>query len=208
MLYIYTSSSVVDVKISAVHFKDGLSSGYGGAIRNAELLTLESCIFSGNQNTATSTSYGGGAVHSSASLTIRGCTFYNNACSSSAGGAIIFTGSSSYTLTLTGNLFYENAAATYPVVRVSSTGIVNASYNVVDAPFGAGTTDCGWAAGTGDKTLSDLSIIGSPFVDTTAFVPITDTGLNSVITTKPQDFPDTDFYGTTRTFAGSPGAVK
>jgi hypothetical protein len=82
---------------------------------------------------------------------------------------------------------------------------VIASYNVVDAAYGTGTDQAGWAAGTGDRTFTDLGVTGDPF-DTTTFVPVA--GLSSVLPSAPPDFPATDFYGANRTFPGAPGAVK
>ena len=189
--------STAEVKISGVHFKNGLATNFGGAIRNLGILTLESCIFSGNRNTG---SYGG-AVYSGNALTVRGCTFYNNS-ANSRGGAVYFDASGK-TLTLTGNLFYGNTASGYPVVY-NNGGTINTSYNVVDAALGTGSTDCGWTAGTGDTTFSALGIAGDPF-NTTTFVPVS--GLQNVLPTAPTDFPATDFYGAARTFPGAPGAV-
>jgi predicted outer membrane repeat protein len=198
------------VGISGVHFKDGWASDRGGAIENTGVLTLESCIFSGNQTTTGDTRNYGGAIYSENTLTVRGCTFYENSCphngpsSDYYGGAVYFKAGGK-TLTLVGNLFYKNTAATsYPVVRVES-GTSAASYNVVDLAFGTETTACGWTAGTGDKTFTSLSITGDPF-NTTTFVPVN--GLASVLTSRPADFPITDFNGETRTFPGAPGAVK
>jgi hypothetical protein len=203
-------SSVEEVKISRVHFKNGRASDYGGAIHNTGILTLESCIFSGNQNSTKST--GGGAIHSDNILTVRGCTFYGNN-SGVFGGAIWFYGQ---TLTLTGNLFYGNtvlssshgsvSTGSWPVVYAPSGRTVSASYNAVDTAFGTGQTQCGWAAGTGDKLLAALGISGAP-VSAAAFEPVS--GLSSVLpSTRPAGFPETDFYGTTRTSPGAPGAVR
>jgi hypothetical protein len=196
------TNTTAEVKISRVHFKDGLAAGNGAAIRNSGILTLESCIFSGN-STISIAAYGG-AVYSTNTLTVRGCTFYDNT-SPYSGGAVYFS-TSGKTLTLEGNLFYGNIAPYYPVVHVSS-GTVNASYNVVDVALGTLSTQAGWTAGTGDTTFTALSIVSDPF-DTTTFVPVA--GLQSpgvLPSPKPTGFPDTDFYGTTRTFPGAPGAV-
>jgi hypothetical protein len=200
LLRITNGSAVVTIR--GVHFKNGLvMNNFGGAIFGLYgTLTVESCIFSGNQMTASSSS-GGGAIFSNDTLTIRGCTFYGNS-TSGDGGAVYFWGSA---LTMTGNLFYGNSAANgYPVVYCR-TGTVTASYNVVDAAFGTGTAQTGWVAGTGDKILSQLSIVGDPF-DATTFVPVT--GLQNVLpTTAPTGFPTTDFYGATRN-TRVPGAVN
>jgi hypothetical protein len=202
---LYITGSIAEVTIRRVHFKNGLATGYGGAIRNNVILTLESCVFSGNRTTSDNR-YGGALYSITNPLTIRGCTFYNNGVegSSSKGGAVYYSGAGS-TLTLTGNLFYGNSAAGGSPVVLIENAISSASYNVVDAPFGTGDTECGWAAGTGDTTLSALGISSDPF-DTTTFVPVS--GLKSVLpSSAPANFPAADFYGTTRTFPGAPGAV-
>jgi hypothetical protein len=200
LLYIYTAAIV---RIRGIHFKDGLATDFGAAIQNEGILILESCIFSGNRTTSTSSS--GGVMYSGNTLTIRGCTFYNNS-SIRYGGAVYFYAPGK-TLTLTGNLFYGNTATSYPVVYCAS-GTVSASYNVVDVALGTTSSQAGWTAGTGDKTTlndgDDLTIAGDPF-DTTSFVPVA--GLQSFLATAPADFPLTDFYGTTRTFPDAPGAV-
>jgi predicted outer membrane repeat protein len=214
LLRINNDSAVVT--INRVHFKDGRATRDGGAIFNSGLLTLESCIFSGNQNTGSASSAtiarSGGAIYSylskSLSLTVRGCTFNGN--SAYQGGAI-YIGQG--TLNLTGNIFFANTVtgSSYLVVRQSNDATIVASYNVVDKAFGLASRDnCGWAAGTGDKTLiadtDDLTISGDPF-NTTTFAPVS--GLAGTLSnTKLADFPETDFYGNTRTFPGASGAVE
>jgi hypothetical protein len=200
---LYISGAAVEVKISGLHFKNGLSAGYGGAIRTTGILTLESCIFSGNKNTRSSTSAGGGAINSSNTLTIRGCTFYGNNATNNS-GAVYFSASGK-TLTLEGNLFYENTAdANWPTVRAES-GTVVPSYNVVDVDFGTTDTQAGWAAGTGDNTFANLSIAGDP-IDTGTFAPVV--ALQNILTSAPAGFPTTDFNGAARSFPGAPGAVR
>jgi hypothetical protein len=204
---LYINNNTVEVTVRRVHFKNGLATYQGGAIHNIGILTLESCVFSGNRMTDNK----GGALYSKNStrrnpLTIRGCTFYNNNVESNSGeaGAVYYSGAGS-TLTLTGNLFYGNSAAGGSPVVLIENAISSASYNVVDVPFGTGSTDCGWAAGTGDTTFSTLGISGGPF-DTTTFVPAA--ALRSVLPSiRPAGFPAADFYGTARTFPGAPGAV-
>jgi predicted outer membrane repeat protein len=191
------------VTISGIHFKDGRAKD-GGAIRkNNGELTLESCIFSGNQasNQSEVTSSGGAVYNSSGNLTVKGCTFYKN--SSTRGGAIYV---SSGTLTLTGNLFYGNTvSADWGLIVNTSFGTKVPSYNVVEA-YGTGDNQAGWNAGTGDKTFAELGISVDP-INTGTFKPAS--GLDSVIPNPPPEgFPATDFYGETRTFPGAPGAVK
>jgi hypothetical protein len=192
------------VTIRRVHFKNGQTTEFGGAIYNFGRLTLESCIFSGNQTTASGPeAQGGGAVHSKNNLTLRGCTFYNNS-AAKEGGAVFFYGWGT-TLIMEGNLFYGNTGSC-PIVRVYY-GNVIASYNVVDRDYGADyTLQAGWEAGTGDTTFANLSISGVPF-NTTTFVPLA--GLRTVLPSSVStDFPLVDFNGVNRTFPGAPGAVK
>jgi hypothetical protein len=199
-----------------------LADGDGGAVYNNGTLTVESCIFSGNTNTRKSGSIisMGGGISSYNDLTIRGCTFYGNY-GSYGGGVVSKTDSlthplANHLLTLTGNLFYGNTSRMYlnqrPVSPVCHSGdTINASHNVVDVDFGGGDYQCGWTAGTGDKTTladsDDLTISGIPF-NTTTFVPVSALQSPGVLpATAPADFPLTDFYGTVRTFPGAPGAV-
>jgi hypothetical protein len=197
------TNSNAEVKISRVHFKNGQATSNGAAIWNTGILTLESCIFSGNLISGGS-STSGGALYSLNTLTIRGCTFYNN--KAYYGGAVYFNAAGK-TLTLTGNLFYgNNATYQYKVVRVQSGNAAVATYNAVNIAFGTGTNNCGWLIGTGDTTLATLSIADDPF-DTTTFVPVAGLQSPGVLPSSLADFPVTDFYGTTRTFPGAPGAV-
>jgi hypothetical protein len=94
------------------------------------------------------------------------------------------------------------------VVRNNSFGPVDASYNVVDVALGTGSAQAGLAAGTGDTTFALLGIAGDPF-NTTTFEPVTALRSPGVLpSTRPADFPETDFNGATRNFPGAPGAVK
>ena len=199
------------VTISRVHFKDAKSTRYGAAIYNTSTgtasLTLESCIFSGNANSATSSSYHGGAISSSGTLTIRGCTFYGNS-TGLQGGAVYFSGGSGTTLTLTGNLFYGNTAGSetndYPVVRKSnSASTLTASYNVVDAAFGTGTGQCGWTEETGNFYSM------APLISTDDFnVFYGGEALNKLPGTLPDGYPAKDFYDNEITGGGAAGAVQ
>jgi predicted outer membrane repeat protein len=194
------TDSTAEVRIRGLYFKDGLATDYGGAIYNTGILTLESCIFSGNRTTA-SYAYGG-ALYSTNTLTIRGCTFYGNTAGSS-GGAVYFL-SSEKTLTLTGNLFYGNTATNYPVVHnLLNVGTVNASYNVVDAAFGTGTAQAGWAAGTGDTAVTALPVSGKSF--RLLYGSEAGARLPAVL---PANYPVTDFYGNPISGGGAAGAVQ
>jgi predicted outer membrane repeat protein len=211
LLYIDSSATV---KISGIHFKDGLATMNGAAIQNRGTLTLESCIFSGNVSTVNVFDPQGGAISNFKDLIVRGCTFYNN--TAYRGGALA-SESGTYTsptnLTLTGNLFYKDTPANNPVLYYSTStyATLAATYNVVHVPFGVGTPQCGWAKGTGDMSTLDndgdaLTITGAPF-DTATFYPVSD--LQSFLgATPPAVFPETDFYGNVRVPGGAPGAVE
>jgi hypothetical protein len=194
---LYITSDTAELRITGVHFKDGLAFNYGSAIRSEGPLTLESCIFSG----CTTTYNFGAAVYSANTLTIRGCTFYGNTTSIGGSGAVYYNPPSNYEfLTMRGNLFYGNSS---PVVYQKAN--FSGSYNVVDMAIGTGSGQSGWYPSTGDTTFSALSITGVPF-NTTTFAPVS--ALQSVLPSAPAGFPETDFYGNTRTDPGAPGAVR
>jgi hypothetical protein len=197
---LYINSTNVAVTIRRVHFKDGLATTYGGAIRNAGgTLTVESCIFSGNRITNADTN--GGAIYSNgvAITTIKGSTFYNNTAiaAGAAGGAIFIANDG--TLTLTGNLFYGNTATSTPkiVCTVGSPTMVT-TYNVVDLAYGG--SNAGWYAGTGDTLFSTLGISSDPF-NATSIKPsdATNLGKLQIVPTETAGFPATDFSGAART---------
>jgi uncharacterized repeat protein (TIGR02543 family) len=196
---LYITSGIVNV--SHVHFKGGRATTYGAAIYNAGTMTVESCIFSGNQTTQ-STSYGG-AVYTSGGMTLRGCTFYNNTTNAGRGGAVyLYYG----TLRLAGNLFFGNTATNAgPVVYRDDGAVTSEGYNVSDGTlviYGSGT----YTPNANDKLLSELSITGDPF-DTTTFAPVA--GLKTVMpSTALTPFPATDFNNASRDWPGAPGAVK
>jgi hypothetical protein len=177
------------VNISRIHFKDGRATGSGAAIRNDGTLTLESCIFSGNQ---TSSSYSeGGAVYNQGTMNLRGCTFYNNK-SGERGGAVY--NSSNGTLTLAGNLFYgDTAAINGPAVSGSGT-VTSQGYNVFDVG--------GWTAAAGDKTISSLPI--SP----ATFRLLSGREAAGALASLPDGYPSLDFYGDPITAGGAAGAVQ
>jgi len=195
------SSTSLPITIRRVHFKDGRA-GFGAAIYNYRgNLSLESCIFSGNQ---TSNGGLGGAIDNGGTMTIKGCTFSSN--STNYQGGAIYSGGSNSILTLQGNLFNGNTASTGPVVYRNSGTVTSKGYNVVNVPLGTGNSQSGWTAHSTDKTLGDLGITGAPF-NTTTFVPVTE--LQSVIPLPaPVGFPTTDFNGNTRYSPGAPGAVR
>ena len=209
-------NSGLEVKISRVNFSAGNtasngSDARGGAIyNNGGNLSLESCIFDGNQ--ALGVNGFGGAIYNSGELTLRGCTFYNNKSEGSAGAIFNAAGR----LTLTGNLFYGNTGGSYPVVYAAvGSSIAIWGYNVVDAAYGTGTGQCGWTGGGeehGDTTFGDLAITGNPFNTdlSLTYIPV-HPALKLVpqsLTTGQSLFPTVDFYGKTRdSWPQAPGAV-
>jgi predicted outer membrane repeat protein len=192
--------SGVTVNISRVHFKDGRSDN-GGAIYNTGILTVESCIFSGNQSSSSYYAYGGAVYNLSGTLTVKGCTFYGNTSIYYSGA--IYNSNSSGILNLTGNLFYGNTANYYPVVYRSSGTLISGGYNVVDVAFGTSSTQSGWTAATGDKTISSLPISAKSFK-----LLSSDSGAANVITTLPEGYPSKDFYGNTISNGAAAGAVQ
>jgi len=194
------------VSISRVHFKESVLPNSGAAIYNSNgTVSLESCIFSGNQTT--NASAGGGAVFSSGTMSIKGCTFYGNSATTD-GGAIYINGG---TLTLEGNLFYGNTGGNYPVVYRSSGIVTSLGYNVVNVPWGTSNNQSGFDAASGDTTLETLLVANatSPFVDAASgnFAPL-DSRLYIMPNTAINGFPTTDFFGATRDWPGAPGAVR
>jgi predicted outer membrane repeat protein len=191
---LYINSATAEVRISRLLFKDGRSSGYGGAIYNYKgALTLESCVFSGNQ----SSSYGG-AIYNESSLNISGCTFTNN--TGSLGGAIY-----SYyggTLSLTGNIFAGNTGGSYPVVYAYTSSITG-GYNVSDKAGGTSSGQSGWIFAGADVPLTDVTFSGAATGD---FTPSSSASL-SIIPSLPAGFPTTYFDGTSRGNYSTPGAM-
>jgi hypothetical protein len=186
------------VTMSQIHFKDGRATNNGAAIRKeGGTLTLESCIFSGNQTSANNGV--GGAMFNSGTLNVKGCTFYNNKAGSSGGAIYNFSG----TLTLTGNLFYGNTAETYPIARPPSSDLItSAGYNVVDVALGTGSDKSGWFDRTGDKTINSLPI--APL----SHKLLSSSGAANVITTLPTGYPSVDYYGDTIGNGAAAGAVQ
>jgi hypothetical protein len=191
------NSNTAVVNISRVWFKDGRATDRGAAIYIIYgTLTLESCIFSGNQTPDTYAS-GGAICKTNGTLTVKGCTFYQN--SARSGGAIMNFGG---TLTLTGNLFYGNAPNNSVVY--SNQMAASGGHNVVDFPINR------WSPATGDTNLATLlgDNTTSPFVNVTDFTPKTDL---YIVPSGVAGFPTTDFNGNTRNWSSgneAPGAVK
>jgi hypothetical protein len=183
-----------EVTIRRLHFRDGTTTYYGGAIyKIGGTLNLESCIFSGNQVTD---SYAeGGVIYSSGTLNISGCTFYGNI-SGQYGGAIHNSG----TLTLTGNLFYGNTASIGFHVATPWGMINSGGYNASDyASGGDDTTGSGWTFDTTDQQVTGIAFDA-------AFKPSSATNLK-IMPSLPAGFPATYFDGTPRGVPATPGAV-
>ena len=62
-----------EVLISNCTFKDNRGEGFGGAIYNKGVLTLQNCSFSGNN-----TNYGGAAIYNDFELNVKDCSFLGN----------------------------------------------------------------------------------------------------------------------------------
>jgi predicted outer membrane repeat protein len=198
LLSIYNSSAAITVNISRVHFKNGRVTDYGAAVSNSgETVNLESCIFSGNQ---TSGNYAyGGAIYNQGTMSVKGCTFYNNS-SAYVGGAI--SNISGGTLTLMGNLFYGNTAQYGPVVDSYNSTVTSNGYNVVDVDLGTGDAQSGWASATGDTTVNNM------LITSLSFKLLNNSEAANVITTLPEGYPQTDFYGDTLADGAAAGAVQ
>jgi hypothetical protein len=195
VMYINITGALVT--ISRVWFKDGWATDNGGAINiniYAGTVALESCIFSGNRNS--STLFYGGAIYKAGpgTLNISGCTFYKNS-NGTGGGAI-----SASSLNLTGNLFYGNTATQYPVI--SGNSATSLGWNVADVAIGAGPVQSGFAAATGDKTVS------VPVVSPVNLKLPSGSEAANVITTLPEGYPLTDFYGNNIEDGAAAGAVQ
>jgi predicted outer membrane repeat protein len=185
-------TGTAEVRISRVHFKGGRATIQGGAIYTESYtnLTLESCVFSGNQ--ATGDSSNGGAIYASGNLTVSGCTFYGNS-AGKLGGAIYRNGTTR-SLTLTGNVFWGNTAPASPVLYTSNANnFTSGGFNISDKADGTDTTlGSGWTFVNGDKTPSSQPI------SSVSFKPIGGLGANGVegvITARPAGYPEKDFYG-------------
>jgi len=236
--FLYINNISEEVIIRGVHFKDGRALRYGVAILNRGNLTLESCIFSGNDGRNGTNS--GGAIFSwSGKLTVRGCTFYNNH-SGWYGGAIQAHGGA---VTLSGNLFYGNTAYTEflgPIIAWWFDWVfcISDGYNIIDLPLGTtyGLDDfvSGFYVHTGKSNveanfaplahhphpeINPLNVGFSnnttlPFTSITgadAFTPLGTGTLRTFIdnsTWAAENMPEFDFYGNKRTWPGAPGAVE
>jgi uncharacterized repeat protein (TIGR02543 family) len=197
-------NKATEAHISRLRFVDGRADNYGAAIRNQGILTVDSCIFSGNKTNDSPAQ--GGAIYNNKTMNLRGCTFYNNT-SGYYGGAVYNAGD----LTLEGNLFYGNASLknSYGSVVYNVKNATSKGYNVADNQLVANDTNAqsGWKGHSTDMTFSDLGISGSPFINTDSLMPAA-TLRNCIPSPPSEDFPKTDFNGELRTWPGTPGAVN
>jgi len=192
--------SDVEVNISRVHFKNGRALDYAGAINNWGILTLESCIFSGNQGSGTYVS--GGAIVNNKDINIMGCTFFDNhadGASTGSYGGVIYNGGG--TLKFAGNLFYGNTGHSFPVVYPGGS-VISLGYNVVDVPIGKELYSSGWVAADGDKTISDIPV--SPVT----YKLLQGNEAEAVINTIPEGYPVADFYANAVLPGAAAGSVQ
>jgi hypothetical protein len=209
--------------ISGLHFKDAkrsYDSDYSRSAGNAlasssgnasivPLLTLESCIFSGNANTLL-VGTNGGAIYTASSLIVLGCTFAGNTtkghtgASGTEGGAICqgnrFLSQPSRFTYLAGNIFSGNIAYAYPVAYFCAP--VTSAYNVSDRGSGTDGNTSGWAFAPTDVQRTNV-------VFDADFTPSSASGLPE-ITQFPEDFPAfpaTYFDGSPRGSNSTPGAM-
>ena len=217
-----SSTSTTSTNISRIHFKDGRA-WHGGAIYNWNAnVTLESCIFTGNNTTVQNAN--GGAIGNNNTMTIRGCTFFNNGYSETLtqttdGGAISnsFSAGTNASLTLIGNLFYGNRAGSadlgHVVHKNSQRGTVTSQgNNIYDAAVFV-TNPGNLSVHSTDRSFTDFDLIQSgSFIPTENFRPHNITGGVTGTFTRPNsDYPTHDFYGNqilTGTNAALIGAVQ
>jgi hypothetical protein len=168
-----------EVIIRRIHFKDGVTTGNGGAISNKGILNLESCIFSGN------TASSGGVIDNLLYLGVKACTFYGN------NSVTIETRD---ILELTGNIFYGNPAG----IVYKPYGVVNSGgYNVSDGSA--------WGGSIGTDT-SDITVLP---LSPNSFKPRSGRAAAGKITAIPAGYPAEDFYGAAMTGASlAAGAVQ
>jgi predicted outer membrane repeat protein len=181
--HIVITGAATEVRMSRLHFKGGKTTvsstteGSGGAILNGGILTVESCIFSGNQ-AALSASYGGGAISSTGSLTVLGSTFYKNSAVPGVGGAIR---AQSGTTVLQGNLFWGNTA-TAAANNVINGAVSSQGFNLSDQSV------------SGLNHADDAVAAVLPFT-IVSFRPFAGEAADGAITERPLVYPRVDFYG-------------
>jgi uncharacterized repeat protein (TIGR02543 family) len=182
-----------NVTIRRVHFTGGkiTTYNYGGGITSSGSLTLESCIFSSNAATYTSSGYYiAGAIYNSGLLNVRGCTFYDNSAngySATYSYGAIFNAAGA-TATLTGNIFYRNTSlGGGAIISSSSTTVISGGYNVYDIETPGFTA-----------LASDRYAAAQP-VGVGTFRLMPGSPAAGRIATRPTDYPAADFYGSPMT---------
>ena len=183
------------VNISRIHFKDGRAAYSGAAIKNSGNLTLESCIFSGNQTSDNLSD--GGAIYSNSTITIKSCTFYENR-SEYQGGAIWSSG----TLTLESCIFSGNQTSS----TISGGGAIysNGTITIKGCTFYENhSVSRGGAIWTGNATLS---LIGNLFYGNTSSVCPVVYNSDGTVTSRGFNVVDVPF-GTGSNQAGWPAVI-
>jgi CSLREA domain-containing protein len=183
------------VTIRRTHFANGKTKNGGSAIlHNSGTLTLQSCIFSGNQAPSSGS---GGALFNQATLVVQGCTFYANTATYQGGVLYNEAGSA----TFTGNIFFANTASTSAdgnVVYLHGGSVTSNGYNLYSEE----------SAGFTFGSEGDKKITLQPFVAET-FKPEKNGEANGVLPTSlPAGYPTKDFYGDTITQSSATGAVQ
>lgn len=168
-------NTAATVTISRVWFKNFSGSVYPIYI-NGATVNLESCIFSGNRNSAGASIY----YSNFGTVNIRGCTFYGNIASSNGLGY-----SNGGTIYLTGNVFYGNVPSTMLFANVTRN---SNGFNVVDltsalASFTTNANDVFSATALPVSPVTLRLVSGSPAAGR--------------ITARPTGYPIVDFYGYT-----------
>jgi len=206
------------VTVSRVRFKDGRATNYGAAIRKmgSGRLTIDSCIFDGNQTSA-SNAQGGAIFNNTGTLLIRGSTFYANR-TEGTGGAIftVVNNDRNQSCTINGNFFCNNFAGIESNVIRGWTS--SGGYNYVSGPLGNSATNSGFSAASTDRgniSITDMFQNGEPFNPNTSFmrvIPIT-LQVGNAPNWNWDNMPSVDFYGNSRIFGSgfshlAPGAVR
>ncbi|HZS46659.1 MAG TPA: choice-of-anchor Q domain-containing protein [Blastocatellia bacterium] len=132
--------------LSGLTIANGIMSSGGGLSNNGHTVTINSCVFSGNQANGTT---GGGAIvnNGGGTMTINDSTFISNS-SSTQGGAIVNSGSTATTtLTINRSTFTGNSAATGGAI-INVTSGRSATLNMTNCTV-TGNTSSGNTTGAG-----------------------------------------------------------
>ncbi|MDR1592744.1 MAG: Ig-like domain-containing protein [Prevotellaceae bacterium] len=195
---------VPNLTFRRIRFIDGNPTNTGSSIQNQYCtLTLESCIFSNNRNTATNANNYGGAVYSNYGLAdIKGCTFYNNTTPGTRGGALAFV---SGDFKLTGNVFYGNTTT-----NTNGSHVMHNAYNAISYGIDGGynvydNTSYQW---TFDNTVQSVSVTDPQIVAGSLYVLTGTSTAGRLPAVLPADYPKYDFYGNEIEPLGQAGAVQ